>query len=159
MLNQAIMMGRLCADPELRKTQSEISVCSIRIAVDRDYGKGEQKETDFFDVVAWRGTAEFICKYFTKGRMIVVVGRMQTREWKDKEILRRISKGRRMCGGGGAVRFPPPYRSARKCGRDDDRLKKTKILLTKWEVQNGKPVYESAVQEHDLGNRRLFPGM
>ena len=61
MLNQAIMMGRLCADPELRKTQSEISVCSIRIAVDRDYGKGEQKETDFFDVVAWRGTAEFIC--------------------------------------------------------------------------------------------------
>ena len=79
MLNQAIMMGRLCADPELRKTQSEISVCSIRIAVDRDYGKGEQKETDFFDVVAWRGTAEFICKYFTKGRVIVVVGRMQKR--------------------------------------------------------------------------------
>lgn len=48
-----------------------------------------------------------------------------------------------MCGGGGAVRFPPPYRSARKCGRDDDRLKKTKILLTRWEVQNGKPVYEN----------------
>ena len=91
MLNQAIMMGRLCADPELRKTQSEISVCSIRIAVDRDYGKGEQKETDFFDVVAWRGTAEFICKYFTKGRMIVVVGRMQAREWKDKEGNKRTA--------------------------------------------------------------------
>ena len=68
MLNQAIMMGRLCADPELRKTQSEISVCSIRIAVDR-----------------------FICKYFTKGRMIVVVGRMQTREWKDKEGNKRTA--------------------------------------------------------------------
>ena len=91
MLNQAIMMGRLCADPELRETQSEISVCSIRIAVDRDYGKGEQKETDFFDVVAWRGTAEFICKYFTKGRMIVVVGRMQAREWKDKEGNKRTA--------------------------------------------------------------------
>ena len=91
MLNQAIMMGRLCADPEPRKTQSEISVCSIRIAVDRDYGKGEQKETDFFDVVAWRGTAEFICKYFTKGRMIVVVGRMQAREWKDKEGNKRTA--------------------------------------------------------------------
>ena len=89
MLNQAIMMGRLCADPELRKTQSQVSVCSIRIAVERDYGKGEEKETDFFDVVAWRGTAEFICKYFTKGRVIVVVGRMQKRPWTDQNGNKR----------------------------------------------------------------------
>ena len=89
MLNQAVMMGRLCADPELRKTQSQVSVCSIRIAVDRDYGKGEEKGTDFFDVVAWRGTAEFICKYFTKGRVIVVAGRMQKRPWTDQNGNKR----------------------------------------------------------------------
>ena len=70
MLNRITMTGRLVADPELRRTQSGVSVTSFRIANDRDYGKGEEKETDFFDVVAWRSTAEFICKYFTKGRMI-----------------------------------------------------------------------------------------
>ena len=67
MLNRITMTGRLVADPELRRTQSGVSVTSFRIANDRD-GKGEEKETDFFDVVAWRSTAEFICKYFTKGR-------------------------------------------------------------------------------------------
>lgn len=90
MLNRVIMMGRLCADPELRQTQSQISVCSFRIAVDRDYGKaGEPKECDFFDVVAWRGTAEFVNKYFTKGRMIVAEGRGQTRSWTDKNGAKR----------------------------------------------------------------------
>ena len=79
MLNRITMTGRLVADPELRRTQSGVSVTSFRIANDRDYGKGEEKETDFFDVVAWRSTAEFICKYFTKGRMISVDGRLQTR--------------------------------------------------------------------------------
>ena len=74
MLNRITMTGRLVADPELRRTQSGVSVTSFRIANDRDYGKGEEKETDFFDVVAWRSTAEFICKYFTKGRMISVDG-------------------------------------------------------------------------------------
>ena len=78
MLNRITMTGRLVADPELRRTQSGVSVTSFRIANDRDYGKGEEKETDFFDVVAWRSTAEFICKYFTKGRMISVDGRLQT---------------------------------------------------------------------------------
>ena len=105
MLNHTVMMGRLCADPELRQTQSGVSVCSARIAVDRDYGKGEKKETDFFDVVAWRGTAEFICKYFSKGRMIVAEGRMivaegrmivaegrmQTRPWTDKDGKKRVA--------------------------------------------------------------------
>lgn len=91
MLNRAIMMGRLCADPELKKTQSGVSVCSFRIAVDRDYGKKEEKETDFFDVVAWRATAEFICKFFSKGRMIVAEGRMQTRPWTDKDGNKRVT--------------------------------------------------------------------
>ena len=85
------MTGRLVADPELRRTQSGVSVTSFRIANDRDYGKGEEKETDFFDVVAWRSTAEFICKYFTKGRMISVDGRLQTRGWKDREGNNRVS--------------------------------------------------------------------
>ena len=61
------------------------------MAVERDYGKGEKKETDFFDVVAWRGTAEFICKYFSKGRMIVAGGRMQTRSWTDKDGNKRVT--------------------------------------------------------------------
>ena len=91
MLNHTVMMGRLCADPELKQTQSGVSVCSARIAVDRDYGKDGKKETDFFDVVAWRGTAEFICKYFTKGRMIVAEGRMQTRPWTDRDGNKRVA--------------------------------------------------------------------
>ena len=91
MLNRAIMMGRLCADLELKHTQTQVAVCSFRIAVDRDYSKNGDKETDFFDVVAWRTTAEFICKYFTKGRMIVVDGRMQTRSWTDKEGNKRVT--------------------------------------------------------------------
>ena len=91
MLNRITMTGRLVADPELRRTQSGVSVTSFRIANDRDYGKGEEKETDFFDVVAWRSTAEFICKYFTKGRMAVVSGRLQIRNWTDKEGNKRRS--------------------------------------------------------------------
>lgn len=79
------------ADPELRHTQSNVAVTSFRIANDRDYGKGDEKETDFFDVVAWRTTAEFICKYFNKGRMIEVDGRLQPRAWKDKEGNNRVS--------------------------------------------------------------------
>ena len=91
MLNRIIIAGRLVADPELRHTQKDVAVTSFRIANDRDYGKDKEKETDFFDVVAWRATAEFICKYFTKGRMIEVDGRLQTRSWKDKEGNNRIS--------------------------------------------------------------------
>ena len=91
MLNRAIMMGRLCAGPELKHTQTQVAVYSFRIAVDRDYSKNGDKETDFFDVVAWRATAEFICKYFVKGRMIVVDGRMQTRSWTDKEGNKRVT--------------------------------------------------------------------
>ena len=92
MLNHAVMMGRLVADPELKHTQSGVAVCSIRIAVDRDFkNKNGETEMDFFDVVAWRGTAEFICNYFSKGRMIVAEGRMQARGWTDKEGNKRVT--------------------------------------------------------------------
>ena len=75
MLNRIVLMGRLTRDPELRKTQSDTPVCSFSLAVDRDYKKdGEKKETDFIDIVAWRATAEFVSKFFTKGRMAVVEG-------------------------------------------------------------------------------------
>lgn len=89
MLNTAIIMGRLTADPELKFTQSGISVCSFTVAVNRNYSKGKDQETDFIDVVAWRKTAEFICKYFLKGSMIIVEGRIQTRNYEDKHGNKR----------------------------------------------------------------------
>ena len=91
MLNRIILMGRLTRDPELRKTQSGTSVCSFALAVDRDYKREGEKETDFIDIVAWRGTAEFARRYFTKGRMAVVCGRLQIRDWTDKEGNKRRS--------------------------------------------------------------------
>ncbi len=93
MLNHIVLMGRLVRDPELRQTQSGISVVSFRIAVDRDYQSrdGGDKQADFIDIVAWRSTAEFVSKYFTKGRMAVVSGRLQVREWTDKENNKRYS--------------------------------------------------------------------
>ena len=76
-MNKVIMMGRICNDLELKTTPNGIATCSFRIAVDRNYQKkGEEKATDFFNVVAWRGTAEFICRYFSKGRMILIEGEM-----------------------------------------------------------------------------------
>ena len=90
MLNRIIIMGRLTHEPELRHTNSNIPVCSFSIACDRDFknDKGE-KETDFVDVVAWRSTGEFVSKYFTKGRMAVIEGRLQMREYTDKEGNKR----------------------------------------------------------------------
>lgn len=80
MLNKIILMGRLTRDPELRRTGSGTAVTSFALAVDRDFkGQGGEKETDFIDIVAWRSTAEFVSKYFTKGRMAVVEGRLQIR--------------------------------------------------------------------------------
>jgi single-strand DNA-binding protein len=91
MLNHIIIMGRLTRDPELRRTGSGIAVASFTVAVDRDFGgrDGGEKETDFIDCVAWRQTGEFVSKYFTKGRMIVVSGRLQIRSWTDKEGNKR----------------------------------------------------------------------
>ena len=92
MLNKIIIMGRLVRDPELRRTQSGTAVTSFRLAVDRDYKADDgSKQADFFDVVAWRSTAEFVSKYFSKGRMAVVDGRLQSRPWTDKAGNKRIA--------------------------------------------------------------------
>ncbi len=92
MLNNIAIMGRLCAAPELRRTPNGIAVCNARIAVERNYaGENGERETDFFDIVAWRGTAEFICDYFEKGRKIVLNGRLQTRTWTDQEDHKRVN--------------------------------------------------------------------
>lgn len=86
MLNAITIMGRITRDPELRRTNSGKAVASFTVAVDRDFG---EKETDFIDCVAWGNTAEFISKYFTKGGMIVVSGRLQIRSWNDKDGNKR----------------------------------------------------------------------
>ena len=92
MLNKIFIMGRLTRDPELRRTQGGNAVTSFALAVDRDFKSADgTKETDFIDVVAWRNTAEFAAKYFTKGRMAVVEGRLQMRDWTDKEGNKRRS--------------------------------------------------------------------
>ena len=93
MLNHVTIMGRLTRDPELRRTGSGIAVAGFTVAVDRDFsGKdGGEKETDFIDCVAWRQTGEFVSKYFTKGSMIVVSGRLQIRIWTDKDGNKRRS--------------------------------------------------------------------
>ncbi len=93
MLNHITIMGRLTRDPELRYTQSQTPVASFTLAVDRDFGSkdGGEKQTDFIDCVAWRQTAEFVSKYFTKGRMAVVSGRLQIRDWTDREGGKRRS--------------------------------------------------------------------
>lgn len=93
MLNHIVLMGRLTRDPELRRTGTGIAVASFTLAVDRDYAPkdGGQRETDFIDIVAWRSTAEFVSKYFSKGRMAVVSGRLQIRPWEDKDGNKRRS--------------------------------------------------------------------
>ena len=92
MLNHIVLMGRLTRDVELRTTQSGVSVASFTLACDRDFGgRDGEKETDFIDCVAWRSTADFAAKYFSKGRMAVVSGRLQIRPWTDKEGNKRYS--------------------------------------------------------------------
>ena len=90
MLNVVAIMGRLTADPELRKTPSGVSVTAFTVAVDRNYvPQGQERQADFFDCVAWRGAADTICKYFTKGKMIALNGALQTRLWEDKNGNKR----------------------------------------------------------------------
>ncbi len=92
MLNRAILMGRLTADPEHKQTTSGISVTSFSIAVDRNFsGRDGNRATDFINIVAWRQTADFICKYFTKGRMIALEGSIQTRNYEDKQGNKRTA--------------------------------------------------------------------
>lgn len=92
MLNCAVLMGRLVADPELKTTTNGVSVSSFRIAVDRSFVKqGEEKQADFIDIVAWRQTADFVCRYFKKGSMIAVQGSIQTRNYEDKNGSKRTA--------------------------------------------------------------------
>ena len=91
MLNHITIMGRLTADPELRRTGAGVAVASFTVAVDRDFNQNGQKETDFIDCVAWRGTGEFVERNFSKGKMIVVSGRLQNRRWEDKNGNKRTS--------------------------------------------------------------------
>lgn len=92
MLNVAAIMGRLTADPELKNTQSGVSVCSFTLAVDRSYAKaGTERQTDFINVVTWRSTAEFVSRYFTKGQMMAVTGSIQTRNYEDKQGNKRTA--------------------------------------------------------------------
>jgi single-strand DNA-binding protein len=93
LLNHIVIMGRLARDPELRRTQSGVPVASFRLAVDRDFKDKNTGErgTDWIDVVAWRATGEFVSRYFTKGRMAVVEGRLQMRDWTDKEGNKRTT--------------------------------------------------------------------
>lgn len=90
MLNKIFIMGRLTRDPELRRTQNGTAVAGFALAVDRDYKNADgTKDTDFIEVVAWRSSAEFVSKYFAKGRMAVVEGRLQIRDWQDKDGNKR----------------------------------------------------------------------
>lgn len=90
MLNVVALMGRFVADPELKQTSSGISVTNFRIAVDRSYVKsGAERQTDFIDIVAWRNTAEFVCKYFRKGQLVALQGSIQTRSYTDKDGNKR----------------------------------------------------------------------
>lgn len=91
MLNHIVVHGRLTSNPELRQTQSGVSVCNFTVAVDRSYKSGEEKQTDYFLCVAWRGLADVVGKFFTKGKEIVVSGEMQSRKWQDNDGNNRIS--------------------------------------------------------------------
>lgn len=91
-MNKAFLIGRLAADPELRQTGTGIAVTSFTVAIDRPYtGKGTERQTDWIDIVAWRNTAEFVCKYFQKGSPIIIEGSIQTRMWEDKSGQKRKS--------------------------------------------------------------------
>lgn len=91
MLNKAILIGRLVRDPELRRTQNDTAVASFTLAIDRPQDKNGNRQTDFIDCVAWTHTAEFLCKWFTKGMLAVVVGQIQSRNWEDKHGNKRTS--------------------------------------------------------------------
>lgn len=91
MLNHIVLMGRFTRDPELRRTGNGTAVASFTLAVDRDYSSNGEKEVDFIDIVAWKGTAEFVSKYFSKGRMAAVDGRLQIRQWTDKNGNKRYT--------------------------------------------------------------------
>lgn len=131
MYNKVILMGRITHDLELKTTPSGANVCSFSIAVDRRFqNKGEEKQTDFFNIVAWRQQAEFVTRYFCKGRMIMVEGELQTRTYTDKNganvritevIADRISfTGEKAQGGSAVAQGVPPVPSAPATEESDD---------------------------------------
>ena len=135
MLNRIILMGRLTRDPELRRTQSGTAVASFSLAVDRDFADKStgQRATDFIDVVAWRQTGEFVSRYFTKGRMAVVEGSLQIRDWTDKNGNKRRSAevvanqvyfcdSKRDVEGGGYSSNPPQTGQYAELSDDDGNL-------------------------------------
>lgn len=91
MINKVILMGRLCADPELRNTQSGIAVCSFRIAVNRQYSKNSDQKADFINIVSWRQQAEFVNRYFRKGSMIIVEGKLQNADYTDNNGVKHYA--------------------------------------------------------------------
>lgn len=90
-LNKVILIGHMTADPELKQTQTGVNVCSFSIGVNRKYSKGEQPQSDFINIVAWRNTAEFVAKYFRKGNAICICGSLQTRTWTDNNGNKRYA--------------------------------------------------------------------
>lgn len=121
MLNHITIMGRMTRDPEMRYTQNQTPVASFTLAVDRDFNPQGEKQTDFIDCIAWRGTADFVSKYFRKGSMTVASGRLQLREWTDKDGNKRRSaevvaehvyfgesKGQHPTATYGDTNYPPP---------------------------------------------------
>ena len=123
-MNMVCLLGRLTADPELRHTQSQVPVTSFTLAVDRAYQpKGQERQADFINIVAWRQTAEFVSRYFHKGSMIVVSGRLQSRKWQDREGNNRTNwevnadnvyfgESRRDSDSGSTVNYQPSYSDA-----------------------------------------------
>ena len=115
MYNRLILMGRLTRDPELRTTQSGIAMCRFSVAVERAYSRGEEKQTDFFDVTVWRQTAEFVSKYFSKGRMILIEGSIQNNNYTDQNGVKHyataiMAERVQFCGDKSGVQGQPDYR-------------------------------------------------
>lgn len=116
MYNRVILMGRLTRDPELRTTQSGIAMCRFSIAVDRGYARqGEERQTDFFDVTAWRQTADFVGKYFSKGRMILIEGSIQNSNYTDQNGVKHyataiMAERVQFCGDKSGAQGQPDYR-------------------------------------------------
>lgn len=117
MINNVTLIGRLCSDVELRTTNSGKSVANFRVAVDRSYSKGDNKQTDFITIVAWESTADFISKYFSKGSMIALRGEIQTRSYEDSNGNKRVAvevlaKEVSFCGGKNEANQAPTQMSA-----------------------------------------------
>ena len=132
-MNIIAIKGRLVRDPECRKTPNDITTCKITVAVDRAYSSGGEKQTDFFDCVFWRQGAEFVSKYFSKGKEIIVQGEMQSRKWQDKEGNNRISweiqnAHAEFCGGKGET-APATYEAPATTSSDFAMLNDTDLQL------------------------------